>query len=529
MLMTESTDEVQILRMGASAAPSFADCVLVGVRILNSGEASWVSGSGSFDEPPGLETLPTNGGPVEVKGWEHAWAHPLGTNAPQLGCLVVASHEELASDEHFLLRVLAQQVGSAVRNSRLHGVERDAARELSDVNYQLGRTVEALQQRIGIHHRLTRAAVGGEGLEGIANAVHEVTGHAVAIEDRYGNLRAWAGPGQPTPYPKSPAADREKLVRRLRHDGVPLREDGRVLMAASPRADSMAVLALIDPDDSATEEDLAALEYGSTIVAMELARQRSVADTEIRIRRDLVEDLLAGAEEGSALSRGEAFGRDLSAPHRVIVFEGRGRMSDEDRLFTSVRRASRDLSLGQLLVSRAGAVVLVADRDVSWPDLHAAVSRDLGGSPCRIGVGGRTQGVADFPRSHREALLALRLHRGASRDGGVTVFDQLGIYRLLATSEDTGEIERYVDEWLGALIAYDEQRHADLVGTLHEYLESGGHYDTAALALSIHRSTLKYRLQRIRQVTGRDLNDPDVSFNLKLACRAWSTMQAMGA
>lgn len=529
MLMTESTDEVQILRMGASAAPSFADCALVGVRILDAADGAWVPGQGGDPEPRGLDDLPSTGGAVSAPSHAHAWAYPLGTSTPQLGYMVVAANHELAGDEHFLLRVLAQQIGSAVRNSRLHQIERSAARELSEVNQELERTVEVLQQRIDIHHRLTRAAVSGEGTEGIARAVHEVTNLAVAIEDRYGNLRTWIGPDQPETYPKESAAQREQKVKRLLHAGSPLREPGRVLIAASPRADSVAVMTLIDPEDRASEEDLAALEYGSTILAMELARQRSVADTEIRIRRDLVEDLLAGTDAASAPSRGEAFGRDLSVPHRVVVFETGGRLADEDSFFNAVRRACREMGLGHLLVSRGGNVVLIADRDPAWADLHALAVRDLGGASCRIGVGGRTTGVEDFPRSHREALLALRLQRDIARSAGVTVFDELGIYRLLATSEDSSEIERYVAEWVGPLIEYDAQRHADLVDTLHQYLESGGHYDSAALALSIHRSTLKYRLQRIRQVTERDLSDPEVSFNLKLACRAWKTLQALRA
>ena len=529
MLMTESTDEVQILRMGASAAPSFADCTLIGVRVIDSSGARWISGSGNHPEPHSLEALPSTGGTVEVPGHTHAWAYPLGTSSPQLGSMIVADHHELASEEHFLLRVLAQQIGSAVRNSRLHQIERSAARDLSAVNQQLERTVEALQQRINIHHRLTRAAVGGEGTEGIARAVHEATGLAVAIEDRYGNLRTWAGPNQPEPYPKESAVLREQMVKRLVREGTPLREPGRVLMAASPRADSVAVMALIDPEGEATNEDLAALEYGSTILAMELARQRSVADTEIRIRRDLVEDLLAGTDAASALPRGEAFGRDLSAPHRVLVFESGSRAADEETFFNAVRRGCRDMGLGQLLVSRGGTVVLIAERELDWDDLYSLVHRELSGNSCPIGVGGPTQGVEDFPRSHREALLALRLQRDIARTAGVTVFDDLGIYRLLATSEDTSEIERFVTEWLGSLVEYDTQRNADLVDTLHQYLESGGHYDSAATALSIHRSTLKYRLQRIRQVTERDLSDPEVSFNLKLACRAWKTLQAMRA
>jgi DNA-binding PucR family transcriptional regulator len=76
-----------------------------------------------------------------------------------------------------------------------------------------------------------------------------------------------------------------------------------------------------------------------------------------------------------------------------------------------------------------------------------------------------------------------------------------------------------VDEWLGALIAHDRDHHSDLVHTLTVYLDSGGNYDRAADALIIGRSTLRYRLGRIREVSGRDLGDPDARLHLHLAAR----------
>jgi DNA-binding PucR family transcriptional regulator len=65
------------------------------------------------------------------------------------------------------------------------------------------------------------------------------------------------------------------------------------------------------------------------------------------------------------------------------------------------------------------------------------------------------------------------------------------------------------------------------VDTLATYLECGGNYDLTAKALSLHRSTLRYRLQRIREMSGHELNDPDTRFNLQLATRAWTTVQAL--
>jgi len=99
---------------------------------------------------------------------------------------------------------------------------------------------------------------------------------------------------------------------------------------------------------------------------------------------------------------------------------------------------------------------------------------------------------------------------------------------LAATAaNDTASVERFVDEWLARLIDYDSAHGTQLVLTLSEYLECGGNYDASARALSVHRSTLKYRLNRIRQVSGYDLSLPDNQVNLQLATRAWRTLQAL--
>jgi DNA-binding PucR family transcriptional regulator len=74
-------------------------------------------------------------------------------------------------------------------------------------------------------------------------------------------------------------------------------------------------------------------------------------------------------------------------------------------------------------------------------------------------------------------------------------------------------------DWLGPLLSYDRKKNADLVTTLSHYLDCGGNYDDAAQSLTIHRSTLRYRLGRIRDISGRDLQDVEDRLNLHLATR----------
>jgi sugar diacid utilization regulator len=530
MLMVESGDEDKILRLTASSLPSLGPFHLLGVHLDQGGWRS-IDGGPPFHCPDDvaeqLTSVGRSGGELSMPGEKWCWALPLRSVGGPVGYLVAAASEEPTPDEQFLLRVLAQQTGVALANAGLHAKERAAAGQLRAANAVLAETVEDLERTTEIHDRFTRVAVAGEGQEGIARALHELTGYPVAVEDRYGNLRAWAGPDQPTPYPKDPPARREQMLRRALREGRPIREGGRVLAVASPAPDVIGVLGLVDAAGTAGAKEQIALEHGTTVLAMELARLRSLAETELRIRRDLVEDLLAGTEEDSALARAQALGHDLERPHRVVVVQGRARTDDKDVFFHAVRRAARDLGVGSLLVGRGGAVVVLSDADLAWERFRTAVLAELGGGRCRLGVGGPCTGPRDFPRSYREAQLALKMQRSARGADRVTRYDDLGVYRILCEVEDQTAIERFVHQWLGALLAYDRSKHAQLTLTLSRYLECGGNYDTTAAALSVHRSTLKYRLQRIREISGHDLADPDTHFNLQLATRAWQTLQSL--
>lgn len=293
----------------------------------------------------------------------------------------------------------------------------------------------------------------------------------------------------------------------------------------------VAVLVLHDPAGTAAGTERVAVEHATTVLTMEIARMQSLAQGEARMRTNLVLDLVGdtGADSAALLNRAQALGYDLVRPHRVVLTETAGarRDDDSDLFFHAVGRAARAVGVGSLLAPRLHDVIVLADTEVRWDLLWARVVTEMHGGRCRIGVGGRVLELDQFPHSCQEAELALRMQKTAGGPERITLFDNLGIYKILATAGDTSAMERFVTEWLGPLIDYDAGHGTPLVLTLSEYLDCGGNYDASAKALSVHRSTIKYRLQRIRQVSGHDLGLPDVQFNLQVATHAWRTLQAL--
>ena len=168
--------------------------------------------------------------------------------------------------------------------------------------------------------------------------------------------------------------------------------------------------------------------------------------------------------------------------------------------------------------------MVLTDASLSWQSLRVEIDAELGREGCRIGVGGSCNQAADVPRSYREAQLALQLIASGPLGSSVVSFDDLGVFEMLADVKDPDTIRRFVRRWLGALLDYDEIRRAELVPTLSAYLEGGQNYGHAAHTLGVHRNTLRYRLRRITEISGHDLGDPDVQFNLQLASRAWRTV-----
>ena len=533
ILMMERRDERDVLHLSATAVASLVRSRTFGVHVVGSGwepATTNATDGGLARVAAQLDRCPPTGGAVEVGGEGWAWAFPLRTVEELIGHLVVAGSAAPSPAELMLLRSLAQQTGIAIANARLH-----SSKQLA--NAVLAETVAALQRKTAIHDRFTQVALSGGGHDGIVHALHELTGLPAGIEDRAGNLLSWAGPEEARPRRPATTSRREKLADRAFRAGRPIRADGRLFTVARPRADIVGVLLLVDPDEVAGEPEIVALEHGATVLAIELTRLLSLAETELRLGVDLVADLVGGTDSDGAYRRAQALGHDLARPHRVIVLGSAQAQvpsqsgSEPDALLSAVREGMGS-DRPPLLMQRGSGVVLLAAvksaaDDSPWQRLAQTLRSRPVGRHCRIGVGGLCQVPADYPRSYREGQLALRLAETSGVRQAVACYDQLGVYQLLSEVADPSGIDAFVRQWLGSLLDYDERRGASLVTTLSRYLDVGGNYDATAAELAVGRTTVRYRLSRIREISGHDLSDPDTRFQLQLAAKAWSTLQAL--
>jgi sugar diacid utilization regulator len=522
LILTRATSPRQAIALLTTAVPSIASCHQVLV---------WhPSRSGDYYEraPDGISrglaqiTVP---GQFEVDGSSSWWAFPL---APSLASnpvfLVVAATGPLSAEEKFLLSVLVQLCGTVIAKLELLAAERASTERAARLNTDLESTVSTLSKIMETHRRLNEIVVNA-GEAGIAQTLHQLTGLPVLIQDVHGNTRAAAGDLPAGRRAKEQPGQRQELIRRLQSTRRAFHHRRAWLVLASPRPGVLGVIALADAARTATENDLAALEYAATVLSVELSRLQSLADAELRGQRDFAEELLAGADESTVKASAHALGYDPERSHQVVLATRRPHDGVDERFFQAVAREVRRVDIATLVVGRASHVVIIAYRETDWIKLRTYIASQLPDGACQLAVGSVYPDAWHVAASYREAQFVANLP--SSAPAPVLLFDALGVYRMLSAVTDPAGIEAFMNDQLGALLEYDTRHHSGLLITLAQYFDSGGNIDRAAAELSVHRSTLKYRLKRIRELLGRDLNDGQTRLNLHLATRVWLTLESL--
>ncbi len=522
MVMIRSGHEPHILHLATTTVGSLGDChtealLVDGVWQLFGSVCEEVSRRHDLQQQ--VAALPPDGGAVDLPDVGWSWAYSLHSRGGASGYLIVGGDTEPDEYQQYLLRTLGQQTSVALASARLHHQSRVFASDLQASNLTLRRSMD-------IHDRFTEAAWSEAGQDGIAQAVHELTHYPIAVEDQHGNLRAWAGPDRPLSYPKESPGQRQRLLADLERARTPIRRGDRLMVLARPATGLIGLLTLIDPDRTAGPTDIVILEHARTVLAMELLRLQRLADSQHQLAGDLLTSILDGADQNVALDRAQALGYDLHRAHRIMIVASANPATHAEAILGAVRAAARESQVGSVLLTHTGNVVLLCDCEDNWDSFQALLRTALPDG-CRIGVGGLRQRWQDLADSYQEAQLALKLQKVTSRPDRIVTFEELGIFRLLGQVQDPKEIEQLIQRWLGPLLENDTRHATPLVATLHAYLDCGGNYDATARELLIHRSTLRYRLQRIKDISGHDLGDPDTRFNLQLSTRAWRTLQSL--
>ncbi len=281
--------------------------------------------------------------------------------------------------------------------------------------------------------------------------------------------------------------------------------------------------------------DGAVLRLVTTLIASEVERvrapERASEEAATGFQRAVLSRQIA--DRGDLLARGKELGTDLSAGASVAVVRAHPRNPTEDdwrrRLLAVAGRGARSIASGSIaspINSDTGEVVLLipdGDGDTGRR-VTAAVLRELeaglSGFAFALGRSRRAEDPLDLQRAYNEALLALNVAEGDAERVELA-YEETGTYQLLLPyMSDPAELKRFYKETVRPLVAYDEQYETDLLGTLATFLDCDANVNATASRLITHRHTIRYRFERVRELTGLDVSSTDGREKLSLGLKA---------
>ena len=313
-----------------------------------------------------------------------------------------------------------------------------------------------------------------------------------------------------------------------------------------------------------TSEDQTLLSTISNQIAMAIKNSHLV---DMLAQKNLVkgffDDLMYGAydSEDSLRQRANFIGCDLTKSHTVAMIEishldesdgdedGYSKISaasgrpfaetllqtEEDRLMLhkricgQIRRRIQDNYPGSVLYEHENLLTCImclskdptAARLKTWLRDLARQMRAEHGIRLSIGIGNQCQSISDYRRGFAEANEALQMGQTLDRDGGVTHFNDLGVYRYLYKIARMDDLRDIYQDQVARIATYDRRKGTDLLDTLETYLECAGNLTKTSNRLFVHRNTLIQRLERLQSLCDIDLQERSNWLTLQVAIKVF--------
>jgi purine catabolism regulator len=403
-----------------------------------------------------------------------------------------------------------------------------------------------LQRSLAVHEKLTKIVLEEKGLEAILSTLSALVGCSAVLFDFHGVVLCEAA------YRRHLGAEliaelwKQISDRRADRQNFALRLEGVAAgvqvypVVASHRIG--AFLAVVKDSGDFSGYDRIILHHVVTVIALELVKKKAVTETEKRLAGDFFDELIASDLYEEEIARRLAFfGLDPKAPHLIVLvdidgFQSGGRSESEEiaaqdlkeRLHWAVDEFMAKREALFISASRSDSVVILMQPGKGGGaeviglagELRQAISQLLPETSVSIGIGRPHSSLIDLRQSLYEASYAIKNRKLKGSAGVIASFDDLGSYGLLLGLQDTLSLEVFYDSVLGRLQEYDEQNSSDLVRSLSCFLEANGHWGDAAEKLYVHRHTLRYRMKRVEEITGRDLDESQDRMEFWLALKA---------
>lgn len=428
---------------------------------------------------------------------------------------------------------------SITSNIRIRDIEKTI------ISLLINRKGQIERRATQIYRQLTQISSRNEGMQELIAAMTRLTKKAVVIHDKrlhpishkiqpefveiWDDIELFLKKQDNLPVELH---DRHRVVEvdpPVLMQALPISGVARLVAPVITKGVGRGYLSIIGREGNLDEVDQLVCEHGAAACALEMAKQKAVNETEKRLRGTFLDRLLLGdVSQQEAIRQGERFQHDMTQTHIAFVLSWRGASRPSlRRLETTVNTiiASRAASALVWTREKEAQVVVFHATDYADPvdhsmELSNAFSQELNRAypqfSIAIGLGQIARDINGWRSSYRDAVQAMELAERLQTDSPLYIGD-LGVYQLILSLTDKDKLSDFCEHTLGLLLDYDMRQNADLIKTLEAFFNCHGNLSQTAESLIVHRNTLLYRMNRINEIAGIDMNRPETRLALHLA------------
>ncbi|MGI5825182.1 MAG: PucR family transcriptional regulator [Bacillota bacterium] len=303
-------------------------------------------------------------------------------------------------------------------------------------------------------------------------------------------------------------------------------------------------LFILELNHNVSEKDLTALKDAVKIIGIEMLKQKAGLDIQNRVQSELLEDLLSGYyhDESVFYRHVERMNVTVSTDGKPIFTVGTPMAmafinlvkieniakTDNIKFPYDIKSKIRNVIneycsnhlAGVLLSSRSDCVICLFSLKEGgtihdFDNLQDFMKRKVSGKYCyAVGISDIFYEIKDIKNAYECAKIAAN-----SRTPGSTLqviyYNQMGVYLLLNEIKNLPAAKAFKKLYLQPLLDYDN-KDGELIKTLEAYFANNGNLRKTSDALYVHKNSVIYRLNKVQQLTGLDLNNSEDKFNLQL-------------
>ena len=423
---------------------------------------------------------------------------------------------------------------------------------------------EELKQSERILHQFLDIVLSGGSYSDIANVIAQFVGCAVSVVDQFRCVLGMSsGPEQSESYAEFIRHDGQDsyLTDTYRPEFVEniAKSEDRYVRVPGPNPPLTCVVCPVKVSSMVLGEiilwgprsyplpftHLMAIGHGSTVVALRMMVTRSIHDTEQRFRNEILDALLS--DQPHVRDRMMYLSNELSTrlipPFVVILVKpdmewgtlvAKSAPAEQSAIEASLQLAKRYIrqlapsasfwQQGPRLVVfvPADSSGLITNRETMSKELRAVCDRiALQNEPYTVsmGISPQMSDLDGFRQAYELAEKSLGMGRTLRNQAQsvVTNYEELGLFRIVSASDTPTQLQSFCDDTIGPLISYDIEHDTNLVHTLRVLLEQNRNLAKAARILNVHYNTLRYRVERIEDVLGDALENPQLRLAIEVA------------